>query len=186
MRGYRKEYPYDDNELIELINEFYLQSTKQSLRANEMLGERMILRLEKGKNWVEVDPIHNNERWELPDLGTHSGGWIAINMKIYSDINRYVLTGYGKGYKSTMLSCCGGKGGERWDVDKAQWSCRDCGMVKSNDPNYIYHTPGNPVRVAGTFEFEPEYHKSGCDHQWISYTGLKDQYEFCKKCDVKK
>lgn len=141
----------------------------------------MILRLEKGKSWVKIDPKYNREMYVDALLGTHSGGWIKIRMP---DISEYVKWGYLKGYKSVnMLSCCGGKGGERWDVDKSQWSCRDCGTAKSNDPNYLYQTP----KAAQPFEFEPDYHKqSGCDHQWVSYTGLKDQYEFCKKCDVKR
>lgn len=25
-----------------------------------------------------------------------------------------------------------------------------------------------------------------CSHEWASYTGLKDTFEYCKKCDLKK
>lgn len=141
----------------------------------------MILRLESGsRNWIEIDPIKRMQRYEIASLGIHSGGW----SNMYTGINVYVESVYSNGWRSiNMMSCCGGKGGERWDVDKSQWSCHDCGMAKSNDPNYLYQTP----KATQPFEFEPDYHKrSGCDHQWVSYTGLKDQYEFCKLCDVKK
>lgn len=39
-----------------------------------------------------------------------------------------------------VQSCCGGKGNIRWSDTNKQWSCTDCGSVKSNDPSY-YWTP---------------------------------------------
>lgn len=30
-------------------------------------------------------------------------------------------------------------------------------------------------------EYVPE-----CAHEWVRYTGLMNEYEYCKKCDVKK
>lgn len=146
----------------------------------------MILRLEKGKSYWELDPLQDVVRWEDANSGTHSGGWV-VPMNSY---NAIVDGCYYIGYKSVnMFSCCGGKGGERWEADKAQWSCRDCGMVKSNDPNYVYRTGDSvAVKPLGTYEYEftPNYKNKECEHQWTSYTGLKDQYEFCKKCDIKR
>lgn len=148
----------------------------------------MIIRLEKGNNWCEIDPINILCRWEDKYHGIHSGGWAPIPLN--KNVNSFIKDGYSIGYKSTnMTSCCGGKGGERWEADKAQWSCRDCGMVKSNDPNYVYRTGDSvAVKPLGTYEYEftPNYKNKECEHQWTSYTGLKDQYEFCKKCDIKR
>ncbi len=38
--------------------------------------------------------------------------------------------------RSSTQSCCGGKGNIRWSHSNKQWSCADCGSVKSNDPDY--------------------------------------------------
>lgn len=28
--------------------------------------------------------------------------------------------------------------------------------------------------------------KEECDHKWKSYTGLRESFEYCEKCDIKK
>lgn len=44
---------------------------------------------------------------------------------------------------NTIMSCCG-KGSSnniRWNGNTSQWECKDCGAIKSNDPNYLYKSP---------------------------------------------
>lgn len=126
----------------------------------------MILRLESNGSWIEIDPVKNLQKYEYKHLGTHSGGWVPISMISYvkRSIDDFIESRYSIGYISVnMTSCCGGKGGERWDVDKAQWSCRDCGMVKSNDPNYIYSTQ-RPEYENDPIVFDlPEYNIKKCE-----------------------
>lgn len=45
-----------------------------------------------------------------------------------------------------LFSCCGGKN-STWDSKTAQWKCKDCGNVQSNDPNYLYSSPGNTKTI---------------------------------------
>ena len=73
---------------------------------------------------------------------------------------------------SSVQSCCGKKGYAIWDPIGIQWNCSECGAPKSNDPSYLYgHTPKKD---------------SSCVHEWKQYTGLKDTFEYCTKCDVKR
>lgn len=93
--------------------------------------------------------------------------------------------------------CCSKPGYDRWNAARAWWECSQCGMTKSNDPNYIYSRGAATQTQAskeaadalkflqGGFWKIPESSKS-CSHRWKTYTGLKETFEYCEVCDLKR
>jgi len=58
---------------------------------------------------------------------------------------------------TSVMSCCGGKGGARWDAPTGTWKCMDCGSTQSTDANYLgtkkWSIPAwQPVTIAGKCE----------------------------------
>lgn len=47
-------------------------------------------------------------------------------------------------YNFAVQSCCGGSGHIRWSTTDKQWTCTDCGSIKSNDPNYYWSPKNGP------------------------------------------
>lgn len=70
------------------------------------------------------------------------------------------------------MTCCFGDGVSVWK--NSQWVCNDCGSIKSNDPDYLF---GGTKGITST---------TGCKHEFVSYTGLNETFEFCKVCDARR
>ena len=82
-----------------------------------------------------------------------------------------------------------------WDSNKKEI------QIEWDDTSLIPPSDWYPEEmfVNGTFELQGRDHFSmygylgdyesvsmECNHDWTSYTGLNVQYEFCKKCDIKR
>lgn len=102
---------------------------------------------------------------------TPSGNIIAneitneeINTLIYFDCTGVVITPYFGHFEGTCMqdakfipcldtlisyssgsTCCGGKGGMKWDDKINKWNCSDCGKLMGSGTSGYYSTqPGNP------------------------------------------
>lgn len=87
--------------------------------------------------------------------------------------------------------------GYDWDAIDAQMKAYYASTAPCN-PNPVSITltglPPGTIGFAsqpGTLtlgdEYKPDWaFKPECYHEWIKYTGLQEQYEYCKKCDQKK
>lgn len=74
------------------------------------------------------------------------------------------------------MSCCSGQtGASRWDVDSQSFKCIDCGSITSTDPSYL---GSRHSRIIDTPGF--------CDHVWKKYQGLKEEFDYCTRCDKKR
>jgi hypothetical protein len=75
-----------------------------------------------------------------------------------------------------VFSCCNDPAGvSSWNPQTTQFECTKCKLP------YEYKT-----RFTGIDPNDLQTKPSGCNHEWKKYTGLKEEFEFCGKCDVKR
>jgi hypothetical protein len=74
-----------------------------------------------------------------------------------------------------VFSCCNDPAGvSLWNPQTTQFECNKCKLP------YEYKT-----RFTGIDPNDLQTNTK-CDHEWKKYTGLKEEFEYCSKCDVKR
>lgn len=81
-------------------------------------------------------------------------------------------------------SDCDHKGHEQWNWVAVRWECLKCGFVMSNDPNYVTHRPRGATDPGAIINRNSK--EQDCSHRWKPYQGLKESYEYCEVCDLKR
>lgn len=84
--------------------------------------------------------------------------------------------------RAVLQSCCGSPGISVWDSTANQWICSECLAVKSNDPNYS----GSPAASMEAPPINRCKNSTTGQHDWASYQGLKERFDYCRGCDEKR
>lgn len=64
------------------------------------------------------------------------------------------------------------------------WGCNVPEYLVKYDDDNLY--PPEDWHMREHLEYVlPTSETEGCDHMWVNYTGLRESYKYCEKCDEK-